>query len=185
MNEISMTIYDLVMNSLVVNSTVVKITIRVSVSLNIFEIIIEDDGDGISKDRLATINDPFSTSRTTRKVGMGISLFEMDCLQAGGRFEIDSRLGTGTRVEGSYKLDHIDRPPLGNIVDTIFLLSIYDEKIDIVYNFVFEENKYTYDTKEIKEVLDGVSLSTFEVMKWIKDNIYNGMNEVKNKEVIL
>ncbi|MEG0379622.1 MAG: sensor histidine kinase, partial [Eubacterium sp.] len=91
----------------------VKLTINEAVNDNLLEIIIEDDGKGIPADKLPNITNPFVTSRTTRKVGLGLSLFKAAAEGCGGRFEIQSEVNVGTKVYASFEYNNIDREPIG------------------------------------------------------------------------
>ena len=114
---------------------------------------------------------------------MGIPLFKELCETCLGSFHIESQEGIGTRLTGTFEYDNIDRPPLGDIVETIYILVINDEDIDIVYNHLYNNKKFTFDTKEIKQILDGVSLKQIDVMIWIKDYIREGLQSIKEEEL--
>lgn len=188
MNELSMHILDLAQNSMIVGSTLVEIYIVEDVKKNIFSIEIIDDGHGMDEEKLDKAISPFYTSRTTRKVGLGLSLFKMLCELTEGEFNLTSEIDKGTKLYGSMKFDHIDRPHLGDIVGTIIILILNENNIDIKFSITVENENYTFDTKVIKEILDGVPLTEPSVIEWIRENlkeeIYNLHKEVYENEII-
>ena len=115
------------------------------------------------------VADPFATTRTTRKVGMGIPLFKMAALSADGEFEIDSKLGVGTKTSASFKLSHIDRVPLGDLPSTMVTLIGAAQSADIVLRYRVDDREFVFDTREIKAVLDGVDINESEIIVWLKE----------------
>ena len=105
-----MHVYDLMENSTAANSTEVKLTIRDSLKDNDFHFIIEDNGKGMTPEFLAKVTDPYTTSRTTRKVGLGLPLIKMNTENCGGGMNITSQVGVGTRLEFWFQHNHWDRP---------------------------------------------------------------------------
>ena len=129
MDEISLNILDIVQNSIKAQATYISIAINIDRNKDLISIIIEDNGQGISKEQLDKVDDPFYTTRTTRNIGLGIPFFKQAALQTGGDFYITSKLGQGTNVKAEFVFSHIDRMPLGNIVDTIHLLITMGQNI--------------------------------------------------------
>lgn len=181
MNELSLHILDIVQNSIKADASLIKIIINEDHSLNDYTIIIEDDGHGMDKQTLSTVSDPFYTTRTTRKVGMGTSLLKMACELSEGSFTIDSEQGKGTKVIANFKHDHIDRAPLGEIEETLSILILNDKNIDIYYEHNVDDNQYLFDTREVRQALEGIPLSNFDVIMWIKNNIKEGINTLKEE----
>ena len=172
MREISLNILDLAQNSIKVEASLIKIYVKISKKENIIEFSIDDNGCGMSKEKVSMVTDPFFTSRTERKVGLGIPFFKLACEQAGGSFSITSKEGVGTTVCGSFQYDHIDRQPMGDLSSTMLFIITASEKSDIVFTYVTDEAEdFCLDTREIKEVLQGVPLDTPEVMEFLKENL--------------
>lgn len=178
MRELSMHILDIAQNSIVADASVIKITIDENLKEDIMKIIIEDDGKGMSDDELAMVTNPFFTSRTTRKVGLGIPMFKASAEACDGYFKINSKKGEGTYVEAKFKHSHIDRVPLGNMSDTMIVLVTSDINIDFIYKHIKNDKEFVLNTKAIKEVLGEVPISNIEVLDWIKSNIIEGINEL-------
>ena len=179
MNELSLYILDLTENSIHANSKNVTLKIYESKKEDLLSITIIDDGKGMSEETIKKAYDPFFTTRTTRKVGLGIPLFKELCELCEGSFKIDSTVGVGTKVYATFKLSSIDLPPLGGIVETLYTLICNEEHVDIEYIHEKDGNVFQFNTHEIKEVLDGVELSEPMVMTWFKDYVTNGLKEIK------
>ncbi len=182
MNELSLHILDICQNSIKANATLIKIIINEDISQNVFSIIIEDNGCGMNEKTLSEVADPFFTTRTTRKVGMGVSLFKMAAEMADGDFVITSAINSGTKVKALFKHDHIDRAPLGTIEDTIGILVLNEAEIDIYYEHNYDGKNYVLDTREIRKVLDGIPFTNYDVIMWIKNNIKEGILDIHKEE---
>lgn len=169
MRELSLNVLDIAQNSISAKATVVEVIIEESSLNNTLDIIIKDNGCGMSEETLKSVQDPFYTTRTTRKVGMGIPLFKMAAEMTGGNFEITSKLGEGTSVKAVFKTDSVDFTPLGDIDSTVITLITMNTEIDFLYTLKVDENQFTLSTKELKTILGNVPLNEPEVVMWIKD----------------
>lgn len=182
MNELSLHILDIAQNSIKAKATLIEIELIEDTKENTYQIIIKDNGCGMSKEILEKVTDPFYTTRTTRDVGLGISLFKMAAEQTEGTLTIDSVLNEGTILNVIFAHDHIDRAPLGDMSETLSILVLTDDKIDFVYKHSYNESTYVFDTREIKEVLDGIPFTDYSVMMWIKNNIKEGILDIYKEE---
>ena len=115
MPEISLNILDVAENSVRAEASLVEITVSVQPEEDTLTVVIRDDGCGMTKEQAARVQDPFFTTRTTRKVGLGVPFFKQAAESTGGSFRIDSEKGKGTTVKAVFGLSHIDRMPLGEI----------------------------------------------------------------------
>ena len=154
MRELSLNILDIVENSVKAEAKIVYID--VIAKDNVLTISIKDDGKGMSEEFLSRVTDPYTTTRTTRKVGMGLPFLKMEAEMAGGTFDIRSKLGEGTVVTTTFAIDHIDRPPLGDLGETMSTLISNGDEVDYVLHFVFKDTDFVFDTRELKAQLDGV-----------------------------
>ncbi len=132
----------------------------------------------MSKDFLKTVKDPFKTTRTTRKVGMGLSLFEAAAIRCGGGLEVFSEIGVGTRVVAVMELDNIDRAPIGDMAGTMTTLISGSPEIDFVYTHKKGEAVFEMDTAKLREILGDVPLSLPEIVLWIDGYIKEGLAEI-------
>src|SRR6056297_3388071 len=175
MKELSMHILDIAQNSVHADSKLVEIEICENIEKNIFSIRIKDDGKGMDEETLKKVINPFYTSRTTRKVGLGIPMLKSAAENCDGKFNMRSEAGKGTELEASFRYDHIDRAPLGNIVDTVVTVVISDINVDFIYSHNVGEKCFTLDTREIKKVLGDVPLNNNDVICWIRDHVKEGL----------
>ena len=119
MRELSLNILDIAQNSISAGASLTEIVVNENTKENTLLIGIYDNGCGMTEEQVKSVIDPFFTTRTTRKVGMGIPLFKMSCEQTGGKFTIESEKGVGTKINALYKTDSVDFTPLGDIASTI------------------------------------------------------------------
>ncbi len=181
MNELSLHILDIVQNSIRANASLVQIIVNEQKASNIYTVTIIDNGHGMNAQTLSNVSDPFYTSRKTRKVGMGVSLYKMACELTEGSFTIESEENVGTKVIAAFTNDHIDRAPLGEIEETLCILVLNDKDIDVLYKHTIDTSEYVFDTREVKQVLEGIPLNNYEVIMWIKNNIKDGINTLEEE----
>lgn len=179
MKTLALHILDITENSVAAGASLIEVEILDSLSKNQYQVTIRDNGKGIDKEMLKTVTDPYTTSRTTRKVGLGIPLFKQNAEQTGGGFAIKSEVGKGTEVVATFTHKNIDRPPLGDIAGTIVMLAANDREIEIIYTHKTDTDTFSFDTKDVKEALDGMSLSSPKVINWLKEMINENLTEIK------
>ena len=181
MRELSLNVMDVAQNSVRAEATLVRISVTESDKDDRLVIEIADNGCGMTQEQVQQVIDPFFTTRTTRKVGLGVPLFKLSAEQTGGSFDIQSEKGVGTTTTASYVKSHVDMTPLGDINSTVKILIQCNPQIDFVYTCTTDNGSFTLDTRELREVLGDVSLDTPDVLLWIGDyleentkNIYGG-----------
>lgn len=168
MRELSLNVMDVAQNSVRAEASLVTITVEESDKNDSLSISIEDNGCGMTEEQVSQVIDPFFTTRTTRKVGLGVPLFKLSAEQTGGSFEIRSKLGEGTVTTARYVKSHVDMTPLGDINSTVEILIRCNPQIDFVFTRTNDNGSFTLDTREIRAVLEGVSLDTPDVTEWIR-----------------
>ncbi len=178
MNNISMHILDIVQNSIRGNASLIEIIIREQQVQNKLELQIKDNGKGMDTEMLAHVTDPYTTTRTTRKVGLGLPLLKHTAEQANGLLKIQSSLGVGTLVNVVFQLGHIDRPPLGDLAGTIVLLTAANPDIDFKYIHQVNDKKYEFNTLNIKEVLGDIKISDPKIRGYLKEMILENVNDI-------
>ena len=171
MRELSLNILDIAQNSISAGASLTEILVKENTTEKTLLIGIYDNGKGMSEEQVKNVQDPFFTTRTTRKVGMGIPLFKLAAEQTGGSFKITSELGVGTRVDALFKTDSIDFTPLGDIEATVSTIVSMNEDKDFVYTRSVDEKEFVFKSADIKKILDGVPLSEPSVINWIEDYI--------------
>lgn len=171
MRELSLNILDIAQNSITANASLITVEISENTVEHSLLIGIYDNGRGMSEEQVKSVIDPFFTTRTTRKVGMGIPLFKMAAEQTGGGLEIKSELGVGTEIRATFKTDSVDFTPLGDVASTIQMLITMNTDRDFVYKHKVDEKEFVCDTRELKAILGDVPLDTYEVSQWILEFI--------------
>ena len=177
MPEISLNVLDVAENSTRAKASLVEISVAVDTKADTLVIQIKDDGCGMTEEQLSHVEDPFFTTRTTRKVGLGVPFFKMAALAAGGDFSIESKPGAGTCVTAVFGLSHIDRMPLGDMTSTIHTLIIFHKDVDFRYTYEVDGRSFTLDTREFREVLGDVPFDEPEVSAYIKEYLTENKKE--------
>ncbi len=178
MTEIALNVLDVAENSVRAGASLIQIGVLVDTARDDMLIYIEDNGCGMTKEQVAQVEDPFFTTRKTRKVGLGIPFFKYAAQCTGGDFTITSQVGSGTRVEARFVLSHIDRMPLGDMCGTMHTLITFNTEIDFIYIYTIDERSFTLDTREFKDILEGVPLNSPEVSQYIEEYLMENTAEV-------
>ena len=175
MKELSLNILDITENSVKAKATLTEILIEETEKT--LTITITDDGVGMSPETLEAVTNPFYTTRTTRNVGLGIPLLIMSAEQTGGFVKITSKVASdedsshGTKVIANYNKDHIDFTPLGDVVSTVVTLIQGHPDTDFLFIHRKGGAEVSLDTRELKEILGDIPLNSYEVIKWIEENL--------------
>jgi hypothetical protein len=178
MRELSMHILDVVQNSLTAGASFITIHIDESPVQNLLKIEITDNGKGIEPDMIQTVTDPFYTTRSSRKVGLGLSLFQAATQRSGGDFLITSGPGQGTTVLAVFQYNDIDRAPLGNITDTIIALVVGNPGVDFCYHHQYEAKAFTFDTRELSQHISRSELGTPILAVKLQEYLSDELNEL-------
>lgn len=172
MQELSLNILDIAQNSVKAGATEIKITVAENTADDRMTIAITDNGCGMTEETVRRVSDPFYTTRTTRKVGLGVPFFKMAAEMTGGGLTLTSQVGVGTAVTAVLGLSHIDRMPLGNMAETMCCLISCNPDINFIYVRSVNGAEFTASTNEFKEALGGeVPLNVPQVMDFIKSYI--------------
>lgn len=176
--EISLNILDLVQNSICAHADFVEISIHTDLIEHTLSVTIKDNGVGMSSEQLEQVIDPFYTTRTTRKVGLGIPFFRSAALLTGGNFTISSTPGLGTIITATFVQSHIDCMPLGDIISTIILLITMNETIDFLYTYSNTNKSFFLDTRELRQILGDIPFSAPDVRIFIKSYLMENQSAV-------
>jgi hypothetical protein len=179
MKELSLNILDVAENSVKAGASLTQILLTEQDGVLKLEIV--DDGCDMSEDIVRSVTDPFYTTRTTRKVGMGIPLLKLACEQTGGQLTITSSTDPdshGTTVRAIFFKTHIDFIPLGDVTSSVVTLIQGHPDTDFLFCHRTEGGEVSLDTREIRTVLEDVPLDTYEVICWIRDNIVEQYDEI-------
>lgn len=168
MEDISLHILDIAENSVRADAKKIEIMITRDVERNLLHIEVIDDGRGMDAATLARVRDPFFTTGH-KKTGLGIPLLTQAAEQTGGKVTVDSAPGKGTRVKATFEWDHVDRPPVGDMAESIMTLIAGHPDRDYIYEEREGDRSFRVDTREIKADLDGVPITDPGVLHAIGD----------------
>ena len=180
MKEISLNILDVAENSVKAQATLTEILI--DETPDTLTLIIRDDGTGMDRQTVESVTDPFFTTRTTRKVGMGVPFLKLAAQQTDGSFSVESSVkeeNHGTTVKAVFNKNHLDYTPLGDIVSSIVTLIQGHPDTDFYFSHKKGESEITLDTRELRQVLEGVPLNSYEVIKWIEEYLKEQYSEIR------
>ncbi len=185
MREICLHLLDLAENSVSAGARTITIAVSEDLAADLLQVSLADDGRGMTPAVMAQVTDPFYTSRTTRKVGLGIPLLKEAAEACRGRLEIVSQPGEGTAITAVFQHSHIDRMPLGDLAST--LLNLLTAHPEIHWIFFYsrqqpgeaEPYRFDFDDAPLKEVLDGLSLTHPHVLTYLRETLEAGLQGVQ------
>jgi hypothetical protein len=187
--DLAQHILDIYENGAKAGATVVYLDIEEHFAEDRLTITLQDNGKGMDVETLQRVTDPWVTSRTTRRVGLGIPFLKQTAEMCGGSFEITSEPGKGTRTHATFQHSHIDRPPLGDLIGTLTCMVVGYPDVDVVYHHQVvteagERRAFSLDTREIRAVLgDDIPLSNPEVLTFLRTNLEEGLEDVRGEPV--
>jgi anti-sigma regulatory factor (Ser/Thr protein kinase) len=176
--DLSLHILDIVENSLAAGSRRVEIRVDENIAADRMVIEIVDDGCGMDEERVRKALDPFFTTKTVRRVGLGLPLLEEACRMSNGEMRIESSPGKGTRVRATFQHSHIDRKPLGNMRDTLITLMAGHPQLDLLYEHRRGGKTFSLDTREIRAELGEIPLDAPQVLSALRKLIQSGLEEL-------
>lgn len=180
MKEIALHMLDIAQNSIRAGAAEIRLTLSESLRTDTLTLTVEDNGKGMERETVVQATDPFFTSRTTRKVGLGLPLLKMNADLAGGGMTIDSKPGCGTTVSATFIYSHPDRPPLGDISGTVALLIISNPTINIIYTHHCDEEQWSISTMEIKEELGDDALTDLTLVRLLRQLMRENITNMRN-----
>lgn len=179
LEDLSCHILDIAENSAVADADTVTILLEELRRDDWLILSVEDDGRGMDEDRCSRVYDPFFTTRTTRRVGLGIPFLKQAAEACGGGLTLESRLGEGTKLKASFRYDHIDRPPMGDVASTLVTLLAGHPQIRWIYRHRVDDREFVFDSKEIVDVLeDREMLRTPDVAQWLRSYLSENLEEI-------
>lgn len=182
MKDLSLHILDIVQNSIRAKAKLIRIEITERPGEDQLIITITDDGVGMSPEQLKQAIDPFYTSRTTRKVGLGLSLLKQNAEMTNGSFHIESDPGVGTKVKVVFGMNHLDRPIMGDLTGTLLLLICSSEEVDYVFKHQTPMGEFELDTRIIRQTLENVSITHPDVRAFLKEMLRGNLEQIQISE---
>ena len=181
MRELSLHILDIAENSVSAGGSRVEVSVIEDLVNDKLSIIIADNGKGMDAETVNRVLDPFVTSRTTRKVGLGLPLLKAAAEDCNGDLTIQSEPGVGTTIQVTFQHSHIDRMPLGDLAETWLTLLLGSPEVNWVFHYQVDDEVFFINDLELKRELVGISLTEPGVMRVIRQLIRDGVNSVSEK----
>lgn len=185
MKEIALHLLDMAENSISAQAHTVHVSVTENFRTDRLSVSVEDDGCGMTEEIVKQVIDPFYTSRTTRKIGLGIPLLKEQAETCNGKMNIISKPGAGTKIEASFQHSHIDRMPLGNLPTTFLALEVTHPEIHWIFTYTYQPpfssspRTFEFDDQPIKETLDGVPLTHPNVIAYLRHTLEEGFAEAR------
>jgi len=145
---------------------------------DLLTIKITDNGQGMPAEKIEKLTDPFVTSRTTRRVGLGLSLLAAAAGRCEGRLTVKTEPGAGTEVGATFRYSHIDRAPVGDMPATITTLIMGNSQVDFIYTHIIDGQEFTLDTRELKAEMGDHSLTNPVIIHHLTASIRNSLGEL-------
>lgn len=178
MEDLSLHILDLVENAISAKAKRIEIVVKEEPQEDRLMIEISDDGMGMDEEVRRKATDPFFTTRTSRRVGLGLPLMAQAAQEAGGTVRIESELGKGTKVTAIFRYHHIDRKPLGNMIETLITLFLGNPELDISYTHHKEGKSFVLKGQGLKERFPNRPLTDPQVIHWLRKHLKEGLSEI-------
>ncbi len=178
MEDFSLHILDIVENAIAAKAKKIGISIVEEPDRDQLVIEIKDDGIGMDEEVSQKATDPFFTTHTSKRVGLGLSLMAQAAQETGGALRIESTLGKGTKVVASFQYNHIDRRPLGSMVETMMTLLMGNPELDISYAHEKEGKSYRLNSHVVKERFKDRSLTDPEAIQWLRKHLKEGLAQI-------
>ncbi len=184
MEDLSLHILDIVENSVAAKADKIEIRITEDKKNDLLSVEISDNGIGMDKETKKKVLDPFYTSKTVRRFGLGLPLLSEAAKAANGQLSIESKKGEGTKVKADFQYTHIDRKPLGDMGQTIITLVVGNPEINLIY--VHKKNSHTYilDTRKLKAQLKEAPLNSLDGIRMIRENLKKDTGDVPQRDTL-
>jgi hypothetical protein len=180
LKEIALHLLDIAENSVTAGAKTIEITVEEDLANDKLKLSVQDDGRGMDETLLARVGDPFMTSRTTRKVGLGIPLLKAAAEACNGHLSLTSAPGQGTRLEAEFQRSHIDRMPLGDLAGTILTLVVSFPEIHWLFHYRANGVAFTFDDEPIKKELGEIPLAEPDILSFIRELLEKGVGSVQS-----
>jgi len=179
MLELAAHILDIAENSVRADARLIEIAINEDTANDFLSIEIIDDGHGMNQKEIKKVLDPFYTTKTVRRVGLGIPLLADAAQRSGGNLQLESKEGKGTTVKSTFCLSNVDRQPMGNIISTIIILIAGNSDVDFFYKHRHNDRRFELDTRVIRKEIEDVPINHPEILKYIRGVLEEGFSKIK------
>lgn len=181
MKELALHILDIAENGIQAGATCIHIQVHEARSDNLLRIVVQDNGHGIAPENIPRLTDPFVTSRTSRRVGLGLPLLEDAARRCDGRLTIESETKKGTTVTAWFRYDHIDRAPLGDLAATVAALVAGHPEIDFVYSHTIDGQSFQHDTRQLRNTISGAPETSIGLARMMSRSIHRSLEGLNRR----
>jgi hypothetical protein len=181
MQDLSLHFLDIAENSIEAKARRVAIKVEERASKDRLVLEISDDGRGMGPALLARAADPFVTTKTTRRIGLVLSFLSQAAKASGGRLQIRSAPGRGTKVRATFRLSHMDRPPLGDAAESLVVLIAGHPETEFSYTHVSDSGRYVFRTRDLHPRPGGISPYGPGALAEIKKDIRSGVARLRRR----
>ena len=178
MHELSLHILDIAENGISAGADHLRIRVEESGADDRLTLSVEDNGRGMPPEKARHLDDPFRTTRKTRRVGLGLSLLAAAARRCEGDIRVQTRRNKGTRVTATFRRSHIDRAPLGDMAATLEALIVGNPHIDFRYTHKVDGREWVLDTRDLKMELGDLSLVDPTVLRHVSDRLRRALDEL-------
>jgi hypothetical protein len=182
MLELSQHILDIAENSIRAGAKLITISVNEDSAGDLLTIEVIDDGCGMKPEEASKALNPFYTTKNVRHVGLGLPLLTDAAETSGGKLDLQSQEGKGTKVTATFQLNHIDRQPLGNIPATLIGLIAANLNIDFIYNHRHNDRQFYFDTRVIRDEIENIPINHPEIIKYIRNVIEEGIRNIEKED---
>ncbi len=176
MRELSLHLLDIAENSISAKANDIIIEVIEDLRIDLLQLSVHDNGCGMPPEMAARVIDPFVTTRTTRKVGLGIPLLKEAAEMCNGSFELTSEVGVGTKIVVKFQHSHIDRMPLGDITTTLLHLLVANPSVHWVFKYRFNDNEFLFDDEPVKAEIQDLPLSEPSILNCLREMLKSGID---------
>lgn len=181
MREIALHLLDIAENSIMAKADTIKISVSENTHSDRLSISVSDNGIGMDDEMVSRVVDPFTTTRTTRKVGLGIPLLKAAAEASNGGLTITSTKGKGTKLTCWFQRSHIDRMPLGDLNNTLLLLLVGYPNIHWIFRYELNDEMFEFDDEYFKNELGNLPLSEPSIIRFLREHIHDGIDGLKKE----
>jgi len=176
--ELALHLLDIAENSVAAKAQNITISVNEDHHADRLQMSVVDDGCGMDEATVARVIDPFFTSRTTRKVGLGLPFLKQAAESCNGNMQITSTPGKGTQVKVEFQYSHIDRMPLGDLAGTFLSLLIASPEINWDFNYIVDGKEFRFESLPVTQALQGISLTEPSILTYLRESIESGVADV-------
>jgi hypothetical protein len=181
LRELSLHLLDIAENSIAAGASEIRVTVIEDTNSDLLQMSVQDNGKGMDAEMATRVIDPFVTSRTTRKVGLGIPLLKEAAEACNGFLAIESAFGKGTLLIVQFQRSHIDRMPLGDVSETFLNLLVANPSIHWIFKYKFDNREFLLDDAEIKDTLQGVPMTEPPILSYLRELVETGIHQTTNE----